>query len=239
MTNHKTQNANELLTRCRDYIQRSKIAVTTQPFSPPDVSPVAKILLPDCGIESARADGEDRYGLGWPFVAFTVAKGENERYVDPWFFVAMQLFAVAGCEIRLAPSKTKPGEPKRSYLCYDKKNHSLRRLIADTPPTRDAWQLHPTAKSLADGRSDGHYDYRRVTAKNPSKVRVRKAGYKTRLKGKGRKEAIAFAADNLERGRDTSGLQISPDELKALLNEAFEMADAMHEKMLKRLKGDN
>jgi hypothetical protein len=232
---------------CAEYIRLADEALERRPFALPDINDLAAIQLPNSGIKSARHTGGDQFRLGWPFVAIQMddSRGERtERYVDQSYFVAMQLFAYAGCHLGLMPSKTVKGEPPRWYLAYGKKEHQLRRIIANTGPGSDTRQKHPTANPATDGRSDAHYDYRRVTLTWKPKSEVRAAGHETRSKSRGREEAIIFAVEQFKQKPEDSRLAeirkrdaINPSVFEALLREALRVADRMHDAFLEARPG--
>lgn len=223
---------------CGEYIRRAKEALSAASFEPPAPADDALIMLPHSGIKNIRTDGQDRFNLGWPFVAVEIDdpghSGERkERYFDPWYFAAMQLFALSGCTLGLFDSKKIPGEPPRWYAEYQGR-HPLRRIIANTPPGHDTRQRHPTAKLNGGRRSDAHYDYRKITFAPVAKTAVRALGQLTRAKSRRREDTILFAMDLLRVQHEHHSRAGCPPppfsaaDFEKRLREALAAADNLH-----------
>lgn len=228
---------------CDEYLNCAKAASSGPSFEPPEMPKDALIALPDSGMKAIRTSGEDRFHLGWPFVAIKIDDTDHpgdrkERHFDPWFFVAMQLFAIAGCRLGLRHSKKIKGEPDRLYAEYQQR-HQLRRIIVNTPAGCDTRERHPTAKRDRNGRGEAHYDYRRITLFSLPKPKVRTQGHLTRAKSRRREDAIVFAVDMLRLQKDhhtrvgTAAPPFSPDEFEQRLRAMLKAADNLHERMAK------
>ena len=244
---HYDKSANALWDACGEYLRQAEDALRATPFEPPVLPEDVLVTLPLSAIKTIRTKGKDHFDLGWPFAAIKIEDaahpGERtERYFDQWYFVAMQLFGLAGCRLALRNSKLVRGEPRRWYAEYQGQ-HQLRRIIAGTPAGRDTRQRHPTAKPSPDGRTDAHYDYRRITFRPTPKPKVRAQGQLTRSKSKTREDAVLFATDLLGRQHDhhaQAGMappSFSASDFQQRLRTALAIADDMHERFAKEWPG--
>lgn len=223
-----------VLVEARRCLQQSKSYLATRDVDLLDAAAPSNSRCPHSSIIASRSGGKDRFKLGMPFVAAQIedqrASGEerNERYFDPYYFMVMSIMELAGGTFYFGRSKY----GKYWFLVYNGPDgktgeHSLRRLIANTPPLSD------TRKALV--LEDDHYDYRRATLAWTAKRAVRKLGQKTRSHARGREEAIAFAIELFKqqlayyRGSRLPGLELSLEEYELLLREALSVADAIHE----------
>jgi len=240
---HYDESALALWDACGEFIRRANDAVFGASFEPPALPDDALIMLPHSGIKNIRTGGQDRFNLGWPFVAVEIDDpghpGERkERYFDPWYFVAMQLFALCGCKLALLDSKKVRGVPPRWYAEYQGR-HQLRRIIADTPEGRDTRQRHPNAKRDSNGRSDAHYDYRKITFATLPKAAVRALDQLTRAKSRRREDAILSAVGMQQEQHEhhsrvgSAAPQFSTADFEERLREALAIADELHERLAK------
>jgi hypothetical protein len=153
----------------------------------------------------------------------------KERYFDPSYFVTMLLMELSGGRFRFDRSKYK-GYFFLAFAGPGKEgNHYLRRTILNAPPGVDVRQIRQTA--------DGHYDYRKNTLRRIAKRIVKITGQKTRARGRGREDAVAFAVELFKRqaaANDSAllpALDLSEPEYESLLRKSLLLADAMGEKV--------
>ncbi|MET3337289.1 hypothetical protein ABIF61_005813 [Bradyrhizobium japonicum] len=220
--------ADAILKRCLDYLGPAEDFLAGRRKELPDASRLAKPF--GCILE-ARADGEDLFNLGTPFVAAKIEdldapdEERRERYFDPWDYALMLVMLLAGARFRFDRSKY----ARYYFLAYvgpvgKVGNHSLRRIIMNPPPASDVRQTRRTP--------DAHLDYRRAGLKAIAKRVVRKLGQMTRSHSRGREDSIAFAVELFARQLATHGadrfLGLNVADYEALLRRAVAVADAMH-----------
>lgn len=204
---------------CREYVKQAESFLAGSRNALPDFRPVCEMPLPNSTLCNPHLNDQERLGKPFPNVAFRVPDlvAANERFGDPWYFIAMRLLELSSGRFLLKRSKRN----EKFYLVFAgpvlmNPAHSLLRFIAKPSPYQDVRQ------------GLDHHDYRRVTLRLIGKDMVRETGQKARRASFVREDAIKFAV-GLFREHGPQGTDLNADEYERLLRAVLAVADRIHE----------